>query len=110
MKTEKKGMTFRDLKAAIGEMDEAQLDLRVLWAGDERGGVVHMLDILKEDHINPSGECWEPRSVYLDPIKEKIKNFEGTPEELADLQAELEDYESEPVVGVKGQGVLAVDL
>jgi hypothetical protein len=108
--TEKKGITFRELKEAVNAMDDAQLDLRVLWAGDERGGVVHMVDILQEDHINPSGDCWEPRSVCLDPIKEQIEGFQGTSEELADLKAELEDYESEPVVGVKGQGVLVVDL
>ncbi len=82
---EPKMMTWRELKAEIEKLTDSQLDMKVLWCGVDRGGVVNSVEVLQEDHINPSGDAWEPISAYP---------------EYAD---------EEPIVGVKGQPILHVD-
>lgn len=81
----RQAITWRDLKTQVDAFSEAQLDMRVLWCAEDDGGVVVQIEILDEDHINPSGDAWEPRSHY------------GA------------DYEDEEIVAVKGQPVLHVD-
>lgn len=61
-------------------MTEAQLDMKVMWAGEEIGGFVNKIEVLTEDHINPSGEAWEPRSMYgPEADDEPVVAAEGQP-------------------------------
>lgn len=78
-------ITWRDLKNQVNTFSEAQLDMRVLCCAEDYGGAVVQIEVLDEDHINPSGDAWEPRSHY------------GA------------EYEDEEIVAVKGQPVLHVD-
>ncbi len=82
-----KAITWRELKTLAVSLSEAQLDLKVMWCAEDDGGVVTQVEILDEDHINPSGDVWEPRSHY----------------------GAGADYEDEEIVAVKGQPVLHVD-
>jgi len=82
---DKQAITWRELKTLVASLSEDQLDLKVMWCAEDDGGVVTQVEILDEDHINPSGDAWEPRSHY------------GA------------DYEDEEIVAVKGQPVLHVD-
>jgi hypothetical protein len=102
-------MTWRQLKEKIATLDERQLDMKVMWAGEERGGFVQAVDVLDEDHINPSGDAWEPKSVYLDPLRKSLEACEE--EDVAKrIREEIEEYEGEEIVGAKGQAILTVDL
>lgn len=44
-------MTWRQLKEKANKLDERQLDMKVMWAGDERGGYVQYVEIIDEDQI-----------------------------------------------------------
>ena len=85
MATSTQAMTWRQLKEQVAALTEAQLDMKVMWAGEEIGGFVVKVEVLTEDHINPSGEALEPRSFY---------------------GSEADD---EPVVAPEGQPILHVD-
>lgn len=91
-----KAMTFRQLRDQLNALPDESLDYKVQWCGEERGGAIGKVWILEEDHVNPSGDGWEPRSsLEHDMIKvEGMTAFEA---------GELLD---EHVVGRKGQPVL----
>lgn len=75
-------LTWRELKDQIGSFTEDQLDTKVMCSD---GGFAMQIEVMAEDHINPSGEGWEPRSLY------------GS------------EADEEPVVAAKGQPILVVD-
>jgi len=104
-----KAMMWRQLKDKIATFDDAQLDMKVMWAGEERGGFVQAVDVLTEDHINPSGDVWEPKSVYLGPLEEALAGCENE-HERAEIIDEIAECNDEEIVAEKGQAVLSVDL
>lgn len=59
-----KAITYRKLKEILDSLDESQLDTPVRWGGDNTSGVISDTWIVEEDQINPSGDGWEPVSVY----------------------------------------------
>lgn len=77
MKALMKAMSFRDLKAELNKMTDMQLDCPVVWWGEDRGGFISRVEILTEDHGNPSGDCVEPLSSYRDDYDsdEEYKQF-----------------------------------
>ena len=58
--------TLRDLKNYLISLNDDLLDQEIKSAREEQPyfKVTAVLS-LNEDHINPSGECWEPKSDYL---------------------------------------------
>lgn len=81
-----KGITWRRLKKFCDSLTEDQLKKKVWIWGNEWGGTICDLDILKEDHINPSGNGVEPVSAYI--------------QEYPDI------LESEEIIFNKGQAIL----
>ena len=65
----KKRITYADLKAKLDEMTPEQLAQPIVWSGDERGGYVHEIWIAPEDWVgDPSDhETWLPRSEVTKP-------------------------------------------
>jgi hypothetical protein len=82
---------FAELKARLDQMTPEQLAMPVYWVGEDRGAPIVGLEMLNEDHINPSGDGMEPLSAYADD-----EDFEA-------IKAE------QPVVARKGQLLLLVD-
>lgn len=56
-------MKFKELKDQLDMMTQEQLAADAIWWGDDRGGAVLRLDVLKEDYVN-LGDGMEPRSAY----------------------------------------------
>ncbi len=83
-------MTYRELKAKLDELDEAQLGQKVRSVGEDRTAEIDNLWILPEDYVNPEGDCSMPVSeVELDDIY--------TADDLAD----------EPRIALKGDVFLS---
>lgn len=59
-----KAITYRKLRDVLNSLDESQLDSPVRWGGDNNSGVIADTWLVEEDQINPSGDGWEPKSVY----------------------------------------------
>lgn len=57
-------LTTRELRDFLNSATDASLDAPVQWWGENRGGVVALAEVLKEDYINPSGDGCEPKSTY----------------------------------------------
>lgn len=91
-------MTYADLRYHLNRLTPEQLAAKVRWVGEERGGKVHGLVILKEDQCNPSGDGWEPRSVV---VKNEIED--GNTQEQAD------DFADSETVARAGEPFLWVD-
>lgn len=80
-------MTYAELKAKLDAMTPEQLAMKVRWWGDERGGVVHEVDVLTEVWVNVETEGYAPVSSFGadDEIAEGIRGGEwptleaGTP-------------------------------
>jgi len=83
--TEKTKYTYANLLTQLQQLTPEQLAVRVRWCGDQRGGVIDGIEILKEDQCNPSGDGWEPKSEV---IKQQIE--QGETETVAQSFAEYE--------------------
>lgn len=94
---QEKAMTYRQLRDQLNALPESSLDHKVCWSGEDKGGWIASVWVLEEDHCNPSGDGWEPRSGV-----EKYLIKEGMTEQEAQDEAEAE------VVAVKGLPVLMV--
>ncbi|SHF17272.1 hypothetical protein [Chryseobacterium vrystaatense] len=57
-------ITWGQIKAQLYYFTEDQLSQNVVFWGDCKGGKFSALQVLTEDHINPSGEGCEPVSLY----------------------------------------------
>lgn len=57
-------LTWADLKTFVNQLNEKQLQTKLVWLGEERGGYVSSLKCFEEDYINPSGDGVEPVSAY----------------------------------------------
>jgi hypothetical protein len=91
---EERSLLWSDIKAFANSLTEEQLQLEVKAWGDEKGGGIFSIAILRDDYINPSGEGVEPRSIYTDD-----------PEYKEDCSEE-----NEPAVYEKGQIILELDF
>lgn len=58
-------MTYAELLAELQHLTPEQLAMPVRWCGDERGGVIQSVWVLKEDYVN-FGYGGEPWSAYAD--------------------------------------------
>lgn len=66
----RKPITYRQLKEKIDALSEEQLDMQVVWLGDECGGKVVALDVLEENWIDPEGDGLCPESSYKESFDE----------------------------------------
>jgi hypothetical protein len=57
-------MTLGELKAALEALTPEQLAQPARWWGEERGGEIERVAIVKEELVNPTGDCWEPLRSY----------------------------------------------
>lgn len=61
----KKPLTWRELRDALSNCTNEQLDATVKWWGEERGGVVKKLDVLSEEWITlDDRDGYQPRSDF----------------------------------------------
>jgi hypothetical protein len=98
---EERAVTYAELRDQLNRLTPEQLGMTAVWCGEDRGGAVRFLEVLAEDHINPSGDGMEPLSLYA---KERAAEQDITVEEAERLiRAE------ERVVAPKGQLLLVVD-
>lgn len=82
--------TLKELKEFLNTLSEEQLNqpIRISELDMPVKGI-SIFDVLQEDHINPSGECAEPISVYL-------------PGGAGHDETDDWDYENEAIVFYKG--------
>lgn len=85
--------TFRDLKAKIDTLTDAQLDMPTRWAGDEIGGDSVTLSVLSEEFIMTE-DGYTPVSAF------------GSPEEIASIRAEFSGEKPWPA----GMPLLSVEV
>lgn len=58
--------TYGDLLAALQSLTPEQLQQRVTWWGEERGGRIVRVDVLECEHTNVGGDGHEARTAYAD--------------------------------------------
>lgn len=68
MGEDSKVLTWRELKKFANELNEDQLNTKIIWWGDERGGDVNRIDTLKEDHVAEPYESYEAVSDIPDNV------------------------------------------
>lgn len=64
-------ITLGQLKDKLSKLNDEQLAQPVVWWGDEKGGIIYDLIVLKENYLN-YGEGFEPESCFT---KEDIKEY-----------------------------------
>lgn len=94
--------TYKDLRDFLNEQSEDILSesVQVMIGDGEQTETISLIEILTEDHINPSGECLEPLSNYLEGGV-----YYNNPD-AHDLS--FEDIQAEPIVKRKGEFFLVV--
>lgn len=71
----KEKFTWADLKRIANKVPESRLkDEVVIWTDEERGLLVHNVEILSEDYLFDGDEATAPRSVMKEIIDEEKRN------------------------------------
>jgi len=72
-------MTYKELFEQLGTLTEEQLNMQAIVRDDGEHVVdINELWIADEDHVNPSGEGAEPRSLYnAEEIADELVVFEA---------------------------------
>lgn len=83
-----KKLTFQDLKEVVNNLTPEALQQEVLWWGDERGGKIDSVMILKEDYIF-SDEGWEPKSSFDEKELQGYGGNQILPKGCAVLQTDM---------------------
>lgn len=60
--------TLKDLRDFLNQQEETFLEKQpyILMGDDDMATRIKSVHVLTVDHINPSGECWEPVSLYAE--------------------------------------------
>lgn len=83
-----KSITWGQVKEQLNHFTDQQLSQSLFFWGEGKGGNFSSLQVLTEDHVNPSGEGCEPVSVY---------------------EYDQELLEGEPIVFTKGTIILELN-
>lgn len=95
MKTDEvKIQTWADLKEFLDKQPDGllQRSIAIMIDDNDSARFIETMQVLCEDHINPSGDAWEAKSSYL-PGGEA---YEADSETMVDV-------DKETVVGLRGQ-------